>query len=405
MIPLRTPALRAIGPVAGLVDLPAQIEDDLCRWGITGMRPTLRLFRPIPELAGHTFVVSESTGPPKAVNAAGCARAAADAVRSCIGELVERTALRTWAPPEQVRASASALKRRDLHVFPVPDYVGQARFPRRWPFAPYDDDRELTWVEGEELPSRRPMWVPASLVRLTARDEPEALVEGSSVGTAAGANCDDATLAATLELIERDAVMHAWNEGWQLDRSSGPERMEAECQASDRTDWVTYQLTARSRLGPAVAVAFTLDRTRHIYGIGASAAPDASQRRDHALAEAIMTRVGVVLGGRRKIGSRLRLEDHLSYYCTQPRLMRLERLLVGPITKSPQTKVTLDDVLTGFAREGIVVVRVLLWGGRDRLCVVRVLATRLYTMEADVACARVPPGAAVVSPYHVHPYT
>jgi ribosomal protein S12 methylthiotransferase accessory factor YcaO len=292
------------------------------------------------------------------------------------------------------------MAQRGFRVFPVSDYIGHIRFPGLWPFTPYDDDRELTWVEGEALTDRQPVWIPASFVRLTARGEPGALVEGSSTGTAAGANADEATVAALLELIERDAVMAAWTDGLPLERSSSFDR---DAEWVGPPTWVTHWLAARSRFGPTVAVVLTLDKRRQIYGIGASAALDVDRRRSHALAEAIMTRFGVVLGGRR-IESRLRIEDHRAYYCNEPRLTQMERRLVGPVAKHPESSVSLPDVLASLEREGVVAVRVILRSDGSGRSVVRVLTTRLYSMEADVACARLPMGAPVPADYHIHPY-
>src|SRR5262245_27202411 len=137
--PFLTLAVRAIGPVTGLVDLPVEVEGELGRWGITGPPPAVRLFRPIAELAGHTLVLAQASGQWGTVKAAGCARQASVAVRACIGELVERTTLRNWKPVEPRSASAREMRRQGLRVFPVPEYIGRVRFPRLWTFAPYDD--------------------------------------------------------------------------------------------------------------------------------------------------------------------------------------------------------------------------------------------------------------------------
>ncbi|MGN6207767.1 YcaO-like family protein [Asticcacaulis sp.] len=80
----------------------------------------------------------------------------------------------------------------------------------------YCPDAIYRWVGGHDLASRRPVYVPASLVFLGYRPSGahEILAQNDSTGLACGQDFDDACLRALCELIERDAFAA----GWMLDR-------------------------------------------------------------------------------------------------------------------------------------------------------------------------------------------
>jgi len=143
---------------------------------------------------------------------AGKGRTEQEAMAGAIGEALERycatyidaraTRRATWpavcnnavAPPECVLYSERQYARRG---FPYP----------RW--RPDDD---ITWTTAWELPEKRQILLPASLVYMApATPRPEdALVQGTSNGLAAGPDFDRACLAALCALAERDAFLITW---------------------------------------------------------------------------------------------------------------------------------------------------------------------------------------------------
>ncbi|MEX0159788.1 MULTISPECIES: YcaO-like family protein [unclassified Microbacterium] len=83
----------------------------------------------------------------------------------------------------------------------------------------YKPDLLTEWVAGENLMSRKEVLVPANLVfcpYLPRSSDACRFTVTSTTGVAAGANLDDATLQALLELIERDAFWYYARTGQRL---------------------------------------------------------------------------------------------------------------------------------------------------------------------------------------------
>lgn len=80
-----------------------------------------------------------------------------------------------------------------------------------FPFAPYDRDLTHPCVRGWWLGSGEPVWVHAVFVYLSIEVRRDQLIcQGSSNGLAASTSTDEASLRATIELVERDALMYGW---------------------------------------------------------------------------------------------------------------------------------------------------------------------------------------------------
>jgi ribosomal protein S12 methylthiotransferase accessory factor len=145
----------------------------------------------------------------------------ADAERSAIAEAIERycaaqvdpRALRraTWhdlqaAGPSPDTPAANAIAPNEFVLYSPRQYASAQP-----PAVPWDPGTELTWVTGRELPERREVWLPASLVYLAiAPDARERLCPPSSSGLAAGSSLEMAVLHALYELVERDAFLITW---------------------------------------------------------------------------------------------------------------------------------------------------------------------------------------------------
>jgi ribosomal protein S12 methylthiotransferase accessory factor len=133
------------------------------------------------------------------------------AVRSAIGEGIERYSASLWDP--------AALKRGSLRK------LGGAAFDPRWlvlndasqyeqpgfPFTPLDPDLPIQWIEGRWLDTGDRVQLPALATYMNFPvAPPERFAQITSNGLAAGATFEDAALRALYELIERDAFMLHW---------------------------------------------------------------------------------------------------------------------------------------------------------------------------------------------------
>lgn len=130
---------------------------------------------------------------------------------AAIGEAIERYA-GGFVPFERLReTSVSALGPAAVPASRFGLFAdAQYRAPR-FPFVPFDDETTTLFVEGRSLPDGSPAWLPAELVFLRRPDVRRApIAYATSSGLACGPSFDEATLAALLEVVERDAVMLAW---------------------------------------------------------------------------------------------------------------------------------------------------------------------------------------------------
>jgi ribosomal protein S12 methylthiotransferase accessory factor len=130
---------------------------------------------------------------------------------AAIGEAVERYSACFADPDGLVVATARELDDRAV------DPERFALFSRSqyacpgFPYMPFTRETRIAWVEGRSLPDGAPAWLPAQLVHLvTDRDEPR-ICRSTSSGLACHSSPAAATLAALLEVLERDAFMITWN--------------------------------------------------------------------------------------------------------------------------------------------------------------------------------------------------
>ncbi len=137
------------------------------------------------------------------------------AVRGAIGEGVERYSASLWNPAALTRAAfnelpdKAAFDPRSLVLYDDAQYL-QPDFP----FAPYNPDVKLHWVEGLWLDTGESVKLPALATHMHFPAEPaERFAQTTSNGLAAGVNFEDAALRALYELIERDAFMLSWLAG------------------------------------------------------------------------------------------------------------------------------------------------------------------------------------------------
>jgi ribosomal protein S12 methylthiotransferase accessory factor len=133
------------------------------------------------------------------------------AVRSAIGEGVERYAASLWNPDDLIYASLDTLGTRAFDPRWLVLYDTEQYETPGFPFAPFATDRPMHWATGQWLDTGEPVAVPALATYMNFPAPPtEQFGQTTSNGLAAGNSIDDATLRALYELIERDAVMLFW---------------------------------------------------------------------------------------------------------------------------------------------------------------------------------------------------
>jgi len=131
---------------------------------------------------------------------------------AAIGEALERYSA-SFLPEDRLwhgtarRLGERAVRPRTFALF-HPQQLAQPGFP----FAPFTEETETDFVEGIRVITGEPAYVPAGLVFLwPAPGGGRPIAYPTSSGLACAPTATEATLAALLELIERDAVMLAWN--------------------------------------------------------------------------------------------------------------------------------------------------------------------------------------------------
>jgi ribosomal protein S12 methylthiotransferase accessory factor len=133
------------------------------------------------------------------------------AVRSAIGEGIERYSASLWDPASLTRASLNQL---DKHAFDprwLVLYEDTQYAQPDFPFVPFDPDLPLYWAQGTWLDSGKRVQLPAIATYMHfPADAAERFAQTTSNGLAAGTTFEDAALRALYELIERDAFMLFW---------------------------------------------------------------------------------------------------------------------------------------------------------------------------------------------------
>ncbi|MEV0393946.1 YcaO-like family protein [Polymorphospora rubra] len=178
--------------------------------------------RPPVELLWQTVVELDRPGdpddeslPPSARYVGAGAYSRSDSVLRGAGEAVERAALH---PARGTLEGTVRGRRADLG----PAALAYDR-PDLALGAPGTADHELTWYPARRLRDGAPLLVPAGLVDWPCADDEAPTFDPGPSGAASGAGYDMALRNALLEMIERDAVMVAWERGLHLPRIAPPE--------------------------------------------------------------------------------------------------------------------------------------------------------------------------------------
>jgi ribosomal protein S12 methylthiotransferase accessory factor len=252
----------------------------------------------------------------------GAGRTRAEAAAAAVGEAVERYSA-TFVPHERLVVAPA----REL-----PGAVEPARFALfserqlgapGFRFRPFTDDTAVAWVEGRELPSGRPAYLPAELVFLGPAGVPgeRPVAYATSSGLACGETVGDTVMRGLCEVLERDAFMIVW-----ANRLSLPLLDESQFDPSDSAllasaglQHAAVDLSLFHRFPVVLAVVRAPAPFPGAVGVGAAAAPTVERAWWKALAEAFGCRAAgaklELLGGRVTPGSSVQtFEDHIRRY-------------------------------------------------------------------------------------------
>jgi ribosomal protein S12 methylthiotransferase accessory factor len=148
--------------------------------------------------------------PARAELCSGKGRTRGEALRSGLGEALERYGAGHVPPARIVTAAVSELEGTVLAPNALGLYAAVQYARPDFPFEPFNPDRGYHWICGELLPGRDAIWLPAETALFAARSLGDRLCQVTTSGLALGRDPDDAAMRAVLELIERDAAMMTW---------------------------------------------------------------------------------------------------------------------------------------------------------------------------------------------------
>jgi ribosomal protein S12 methylthiotransferase accessory factor len=197
--------------------------DPLAGWvdPLTGVIPGLQ----VDQVEGSGLPAVVTAAPPHVIDEDGSLRALpagwgkgltlADALRSAVGEAVERYSASLPDPSRFVWARPSELEGEHLDPRLFPLYRADQYARPGFPYVAFDPNVRHPWVRGRWLSGGEgDVWIPALFAFLALTLDPENLIcQGSSNGLAASTEWNDAALRAVLELVERDAMMTTWLTG------------------------------------------------------------------------------------------------------------------------------------------------------------------------------------------------
>jgi ribosomal protein S12 methylthiotransferase accessory factor len=136
------------------------------------------------------------------------------AIASALGEGIERYASARWSREEIVYARRADIEHETLDPRRLVLYANEQY--AQLSYRPYTPESVLGWLPARSLVGGGTPWVPAIgvLMDYAVRDPSEYLFPITSNGLAAGSSLASAVLAATYEVLERDAFMLAWLHRW-----------------------------------------------------------------------------------------------------------------------------------------------------------------------------------------------
>lgn len=228
---------------------------------------------------------------PHALVGGGSGATVREAREAAIGEAVERYSACIVDPEACVVASARELGSRAVAPERFALFSDTQYRTANFPYGRFDRDTQLAWIEGVSLPERRPAWLPAQLVHLAGHESESPVCRTTSSGLACHASAAEATLAALLELLERDAFMITWKArvSWPVLDWRGHERLTEFERAFLRPTGLHWRAVDLSAFWDIPIVAAVV-RGGETLGVGAAAAVTIDRAVTKALDEAARVR-------------------------------------------------------------------------------------------------------------------
>ncbi len=224
----------------------AEVREALSGWvdSKTGIVRALYLAHPnardpeLPRTASAVLAQHHAGSDPEIGSGKGVT--AAEALRGAAGEAIERYSAAQYRDSDLRRMAPSELNVDYLDPRRLSLYDPEQYETPGFPYAPFDPERTISWTSGWRIPSGRTVLLPALPVYFNLHAPgPEYFCQVTSSGLAAGPTLPAAALAATLELVERDAFMITWlaslpGRGLKPDVTLSPEIHEVIRQLKER---------------------------------------------------------------------------------------------------------------------------------------------------------------------------
>lgn len=288
-----------------------------------------------PEDVRLTTVWCESAFP-HALTGGGSGPTEAGARAAAIGEVAERYAACIVDPDALVVASARELGPRAVDPARFALFTDRQYASEGFPYTRFDRDTRLAWIEGAALPGGEPAWLPAQLVHLAGHEGEAPLCRTTSSGLACHDTVAGATLAALLELLERDAFMITWKArlSWPGLEWRGNDRLAAFERSFLQPTGLRIRALDLSAFWDVPIVAAVV-RGRTAVGVGAAAAATAERAVAKALDEAV--RVHTWAHALARAGSPVpaaddvrEFDDHVRFYADPCNATRTDFLDASP---------------------------------------------------------------------------
>jgi ribosomal protein S12 methylthiotransferase accessory factor len=334
---------------------------------------------------------------PHALTGGGSGRTAREARAAAIGEAVERYAASLPDPDRLVFASARELGERAVDPARFALFSDRQYGSPGFPYARFDRDTTLAWIDGVALPGGEPAFVPAQLVHLSGFEDEPPLCRATSSGLACHADAESATLAALLELLERDAFMLTWKArlSWPVLEWSGHEELDAFEREFLRPTGLRCHAVDLSAFWRVPVVAAVV-RGRELLGVGAAAALTVESAVRKALDEAArvhtwtqaLRRSGVTAPPADDVDE---LEDHVRFYSDPANATRVDFLDGSAMRRRvehvrPLAAPPLEAICSKLALRGITAYAVDVTSpdvAEAGLSVIRVIAPELCALDVE----------------------
>ncbi|HSC92828.1 MAG TPA: YcaO-like family protein [Gaiellaceae bacterium] len=234
-------------------------------------------------------------GTPTVDHSGGSGRTREHALAAALGEAVERYSATTPPRHRLVRATAAelgpgAIDPGRFALFHEAQYAEPA-----FPFVRFEHSTPLYWVDGVDLLHGRSAYLPAQLAFLEPLPDDPPITIPTSNGLACGATPARATLAALLEVVERDAFSIVWANRLSLpllDWAEDPEATELAARYFEPSGlrWAAVDLSVIAGVPAALGVVRGPPRELGALGVGAGCAASAIDAWWKALVEAFSVR-------------------------------------------------------------------------------------------------------------------